>query len=85
MSDLFCCRPGVCNRAGEDVQVLLSEAQNESHRLLPRRRDCSADRMAHPRRDPRVLWLLSFIQVFLQDQKALIKANYASTELVALS
>lgn len=61
--DPVCGRPRVRHRPGEDFQVLLPEAQDEGHQLLPRGRVHSADRMAHRRRGARVLRLFPPVQV----------------------
>lgn len=61
--DPVCGGPGVRHRPGEDVQILLPEAQDEGHQLLPRGRVRSADRMAYHRRGARVLRLFPSVQV----------------------
>lgn len=64
-ADPVCHGSVLCHRPGANLQILLPEAQIQSHQLLSGRGACGSDRLADRRSRSRDLWLLSLVQVIL--------------------
>ena len=64
-ADPVCRRAVFRHRLGKDLQILLPETQNKSHKLLSRGRVSGADWLANHWSCVRDLWFLPLIQVLL--------------------
>lgn len=84
-ADPVCGWTCLCHRAGEDVSLLLPEAQDEGHQFLPGGRVCGPDRVAHCWRCAGGLRILSLVQVRVLCSSRVLIPNLHHHHLCPLS